>query len=1179
MLFKLFLFEWKYQWKQTSYKLFTILFILAGVYFGMQEGAIKINHAYNNHLFTSLISLFAIFQVVFLMANTMLRDSTYHTKQLIHSTSIKKSYFLLSRFIGVLIPVLLSTLGYVVFLYLSVLIDILGIYDGVPNFKYFIWPWFIIVLPNVFVLCSLTFLTAILTRKTAMVFFMGLLVFVGFWVNNFQIGSPFTGGKLAVVEEKVILASKLDILGMCASYGQTQFWSPLEKSSLLMPFSYLILTNRLLVLALAIILIVIGYLVFSFKLKNEQRKKSTFPRFFSRKKHNIQHNVPSYGAVIPIKHSFKARWREFLTLLKVDLKTTVFTKVFALIVIIWVIMILSAILSNLNGQDVYGNILPYTGLLAGIILEPLRYIGLFLIVFYSGELVWKAKQYQFNELLNVTPISNATLLASKYIALLLLPSILIVLSIGISLLVQVLKGYTDINFLLYESILYYGGSSLLIYTIICVLVHQWVANKYVGMLLSIIVIYGAGFILPTVDFHHPMAQLFQLPKIGEGFSDFVGFGNMAHLFQWMTALWFPVTAMLALITYKLYNRNIEVRFKDNIQALRMGWKKPQQFLLAILLLCFCVSATIIDRNVDVTSDDVLVRFRESYEKQYKYLENYPIPYVIDIQTEVALFPKEQRYEVKGIYMLKNTNKKPIDTLLVTGKIPFESFKIEGTKTIAKDTSLLESRLVVFTPPLQPEETKKMEFKVSKRVGDFELQKDILSNGTYLRNSSFEPQLGYQTALEIVSKYERNKRNLSEITIRDTDQTMTKPLQNFETWVTTDSNQRAIAPGVLKDTAITDHRTTYHYKTARKVDNNISYFSATYTSTVIQHRGISLEVYYLPQHSKNVPDIIAAAKATIDYGSDHFGSYPFDHLRFAEVPSHWKFGGHALPGTIAFQERFFLQDTSNPTKGINQLSRVVIHEIAHQWFGHKMSPAPGKGANMLTETMAVYVEAQVLENMYGKTMVRRLANFSRRRYFKFRSSAEAQEPSLHQMKQETYIAYRKGFVVMQALEQLLGEEPLNEILRKFINNNQEQQTATASDFLLELEMLCTKEKYALISDWFEKRTIYDISISDVSYSKNSTGGYDISIKVNSRKFELSPDGIETEIPLDEKITIGLYTKYPDDTEAKPTFKKASISGTTNTIEFTVKKLPKYILIDPMVTRLDKNVLDNLKQLEL
>ncbi|PQJ79828.1 M1 family aminopeptidase [Polaribacter porphyrae] len=1185
MLLKLISFELKFHFKQASYLLFTILFLFSGIYLGIQEGAINPENKYNIHLFSSLISLAVVFLIVFQTAYTVLRDKANNATQLIHTTSVSKFQFLCSRFLGIFMSSSFSTLLYVLGLFISIVIDPFQIYNDVnSDFINFFWPWLIIILPNVFILTALLFTVALLTKKTPLIFFSGILIFILFWVNNFYIGSPFTGGKLVVAEQTIKKVALFDILGLCSSYEQTQFWSPLQKTKQLVKFSGTLALNRIIWLSFGLLLLIINYWSFSFRLsqKNKSKsKKSIFSILKKKRQNTIEHT--EYQPVFVVKKSFKARFKEFIHLVFIDFKSTIFSKTFLLLCMVWIGMLLAAILHNISGQDVYGNILPTTGLLAGLILEPLAHIGLFLIVFYAGELVWKSRQHHFNEILDAVPTQNNILLFSKYAALFLLPIFIIFLAIITALSIQIAFGYHNIDVKLYISIFYFGGSSLFIYGVLSLFIQQLVSNKYLGMLFSLVCIYGLGYALPSIGVQHPLASILQLPKIGEGYSEFIGYGQLTNFFNWMNFLWISATLIILLISFKIYKRTSENRFKNQFKLIFFNWRKSQRFALLVLVGFVCISSIIIDVKSTPKSFTDDMTFRENYEKNYSKYKEHLTPIITSVKTKVLLEPKNLTYTVDGNYTIFNNTNKAIDTVLITVREKLDEFSIKGAKIIQEDIALADVKLLVFKPILLPNESRQMNFKTYKVIGDFELQKDMISNGTYLRNSTFEPRFGYQKVLEIVHKGERKKRGLpikdkKENTKDYMFENTSRPKQDFETWVTTDKGQIPIAPGKLIDTFSTDNTVTYHYKSQIKTDNNLSYFSSNYKKVVENYKGISIEVYHLPKHNTNVDEIIKATKATLDYGNANFGSYPFDHLRIAEVPLHWKFGGHALPGTIAFQERFFTQDTSNATKGINQLSRVVIHEIGHQWFGHKMSPASGKGGNMLTETMANYMEAQVLEKMYGKTMVRRLSNFGRRRYFNFRSSASIEEPSLHLVENETYVAYRKGFVVMQSLKELIGEKILNASLQELLEAHQEEESAKSIDFINILLSKVDIEKQNLINDWFKKRIDYDLNLKNVKYTQSNNNKYKLTVHIEANRYETNLKGEKSKINTNENFTIGFYDKHPDYRNAKPIFKTIRLEKGENTIVFNLKNLPNYVVLDPLVTRLDEDISNNIFEIE-
>ena len=49
-----------------------------------------------------------------------------------------------------------------------------------------------------------------------------------------------------------------------------------------------------------------------------------------------------------------------------------------------------------------------------------------------------------------------------------------------------------------------------------------------------------------------------------------------------------------------------------------------------------------------------------------------------------------------------------------------------------------------------------------------------------------------------------------------------------------------------------------------------------------------------------------------------------------------------------------------------VAKRVIHEVAHQWWGHTLSAKPVAGGSLFVEGFAKYTEAVVMEKMYGKS---------------------------------------------------------------------------------------------------------------------------------------------------------------------------------------------------------------------
>ena len=67
-----------------------------------------------------------------------------------------------------------------------------------------------------------------------------------------------------------------------------------------------------------------------------------------------------------------------------------------------------------------------------------------------------------------------------------------------------------------------------------------------------------------------------------------------------------------------------------------------------------------------------------------------------------------------------------------------------------------------------------------------------------------------------------------------------------------------------------------------------------------------------------------------------------------------------------------------------------------------------------------------------------------------------------------------------------------------------------------------EHEQLISDLFEKITLYDVKVTEAKSSPRADGRWDVTLEVDARKLYADGKGKETEAPLDESFDVGVFT---------------------------------------------------------
>jgi hypothetical protein len=279
------------------------------------------------------------------------------------------------------------------------------------------------------------------------------------------------------------------------------------------------------------------------------------------------------------------------------------------------------------------------------------------------------------------------------------------------------------------------------------------------------------------------------------------------------------------------------------------------------------------------------------------------------------------------------------------------------------------------------------------------------------------------------------------------------------------------------------------------------------------------------------------------------------------------------------------------------------------------PADQQGASMLTETFAQYSALLVMEQHYGKDQVRRFLKYELDRYLRSRGGALVEELPLDRVEGaeqgQDYIYYRKGAVAMYWAREALGEEVVNRALRRLLAQFafKGPPYASTTDFLKLLREEAGPANDPLIGDLLEKITLLDLRAGDAVCTQLPDGRYQVRFQVEARKFVADGAGRETEVPMDEKVEIGVFSARPGsaDFDASSVLQLAEVpirhgvapgaagtpgaappsrwisaflderlsaAGAGTPITVVVDRRPAWVGIDPYNKRIDRNSDDNL-----
>jgi hypothetical protein len=255
---------------------------------------------------------------------------------------------------------------------------------------------------------------------------------------------------------------------------------------------------------------------------------------------------------------------------------------------------------------------------------------------------------------------------------------------------------------------------------------------------------------------------------------------------------------------------------------------------------------------------------------------------------------------------------------------------------------------------------------------------------------------------------------------------------------------------------------------------------------------------------------------------------------------------------------------------------MAHEMAHQWG---IPYAFIEGAPLLTESFAWYAAMGVVEETYGREHLQRLRRFFRQPHPipPIRQSV----PLLRAM--DPYAAYRKGPFALFAMSEYMGKARVNLAFRRLIEKHASgaPPLATSLDLYRELQAVTPDSLRYLLHDLFEANTFWELETERATAKQTAAGSWQVTLRVRARKVTVDPAGIETAVPMDEWVQIGVFAPTGPGAEFGETLylQMHRIRSGEQTITVTVPREPSDAGIDPYLLLIDLERFDNVEEVKI
>ena len=1144
------------------------------------------------------MSIISLFFYAAIMGVAVYRDEEHRTAQTYFTFPVSEKNYILGRFWGSFTIVTFMNIAAVLGAMFGFAIGIFldrpdyGTYTTF-NFASYFYPFVYLLTFNAFFIGSLFFGLMTFFKRMPILYLGGIVIFILTIVSS----------RLLANLDTEWLSVYVDPFGTKAQGFIDKYWSVHELNTTQLSLTGKFLINRMIWLGLAIGIFVFTLVRFSYKgFLSSKKKKNTKE---DKEDYKGSHSLSS---VVQVFNS-KARGENLWSLSKIEFLSIVKETVFLILMIIGIVI---AGFVAYQSNQIYGTpSLPLTRYMVAQIAGGISLFSIIILIIYAGEAVHRTRQNKTFEFYDALPVSNNTLYLSKIISLIGVSVVLTLISIVVGMVFQTINGYFD-----YELGMYFIYNFAKIFPtyimtlLLAFFIHVLVNNKFLGHFIVVVIYIGLPLLLALAfKTSNPLLIFGGTP--GGFLSDLNGFGHYLVGEFWLNAYWILLTCILAVIGKLFWNRGFFSSGKERFRLAKQRFSGKTLAYTLLFVLAFASVGAYSYYNLKVLNQLEDGNYGENVnaeaEKKYGKYIGKPHIQITDLKAFIDIFPEDRRIEAKGEFQVVNKFDAAIDTVLMELKFPIADTRI--TKVVYNDVELKPFlmdtvyRLFMYKlpKPLQPKETAKLVIETKAVTNGFssDTETAVLGNGTFFRDAIF-PTFHYDRAIS--DNGVRIKNGLEKLDYlyppRTDSIALKKNLFNedadymtFEATLSTSKGQTALAPGLLTKKWEKNDRSYFNYKLEGKTDYFFSFVSAEYEVERDQWiapsgKKVDIEIFHSPKHKRNLEHFIKGIKISLDYNSKNFLEYPYSVIRIIEFPAHSNFA-QSFATTIPYSEDFgFVADFSK-AEDYNYAFRITSHEVAHQWWGHIVTPSKTSGANIISETLAEYVSLMTMKKEYGENGIKAFLKNSLDRYLSSRQFSFKPERSLINVETGQHIWYEKGSMVMYDLQDVIGEDKVNLGLRSFLEEFKYMEKgyyATSEDLYRALYKVTPDSLKYKVDDGFKEIVLYENRVIDATTKELKSGKWETTFTVNSKKIYYDDAGKERETDIKKNLVdIGLFGEdIINDQQVTIKdpfyFELKWLEPGDNKFTIITDKKPVKAGIDPYNKLIDRNSGDNLKSIE-
>lgn len=304
------------------------------------------------------------------------------------------------------------------------------------------------------------------------------------------------------------------------------------------------------------------------------------------------------------------------------------------------------------------------------------------------------------------------------------------------------------------------------------------------------------------------------------------------------------------------------------------------------------------------------------------------------------------------------------------------------------------------------------------------------------------------------------------------------------------------------------------------------------------KSIQTWVYYQDRDA-GFYDFEGVTKKVLGFYNDWVGPYSYEKL--ANIQSNSVGGGMEAASAIFYGDKSV---TGNRTV---RWRNVIIHEIAHQWFGNAVTEYDWDDV-WLSEGFATYFTLLFIEHQYGRDAFVEGLKASRKQvnaFYEKNPDYRIVHDNLQDMgKVTTGQTYQKGSWILHMLRGVIGTDNFWKGIQSYYHKYQDAN-ATTDDFRREMEKASGRDLSGFFQQWLYKGG----SLKYAGSWQFDSAKSQITIKLD----QIQSDGSFFKMPLE----VGIYIADKN----APQIEVLQVNEKSNVFIIKVDSEPENVLLDP------------------